>query len=103
MTPNMKAFSDEYALVKTGKKAPLSKEEWVRLGKNVGAFTAGSAVGGGLGYVARKKLLPKLLPHLGPKQRTALALGGGAATGILSTLALKHHMRTMNDSIKRND
>ena len=103
MTPSITAFVDELYLIKIGERKPLAKEEWKQLAKNVGAMGIGSFIGGGSGYAARKKLLPKLLPYLGPKSRTAVGVGGGALVGLLSAGAIKHHLRTLDDSGKRND
>jgi hypothetical protein len=84
-------------------KKRLSKDELKQLAKNVGAFGVGAGLGGGAGYLVRQKLLPKILPELTPKARTAIGVGGGVLTGLLSAGALKHHMRLLDESGKRNN
>jgi len=103
MTPLMqKTLAHELGRVKLAAK-DLSKDELRQLAKNVGAFGLGAGLGGGAGYAVRRKLLPKMLPHLGPGAQTAVGVGGGVLTGLLSAAALKHHLRSLDESGQRND
>ena len=61
MTPRMTSFTDE--LVKIAWEAPTS-DELKDLARNVAVYGGGLAVGGGLGYAAREKVLPFLLQHI---------------------------------------
>ena len=85
-------------LTKKGAWKPPSKDELKTLGKDVGAWGLGLGVGTGAGYAIRKKLLPKALPHLGPKVTTGLLLGGSALTGLLGAEAYRRHQKRMDDS-----
>ena len=94
MMPSMTAFADE--MVKIAWERPTS-DELKHLAKSVGVYGAGLGVGGGLGYAARKKLMPKLLKHMGPKQVTALTVGTGAMGGLLSAAAMKKALFDKDD------
>lgn len=103
MTPLKQiVLARELGRVKEASK-PLTSDELKQLAKNVGAFSLGAGLGGGAGYAVRQKVLPKYLPQLGPKARTALGVGGGVLTGLLAAGALKHHLRSLDESGQRND
>lgn len=94
MEPSMTSFADE--LVKISWERP-SSDELKDLAKNVGVYGAGLGVGGGLGYAARKKLLPYLLQHMGPKQVTALTVGTGALGGLAGARAISRVLSPKQD------
>lgn len=95
MMPNIDSMVDELVLIKVAEedqrrpwKFP-SKAEWGQVGKNLAVYGGGIAAGTGLGYALRHKVLPKLLPHMGPKALTGIGYGGGALMSLATAAALK--------------
>ena len=86
MMPSIASFTDE--LVKIAWEAP-TKDELKDLARNVAIYGGGLAVGGGLGYAAREKVLPYLLQHMSPAQAKALTYGSGALAGLAGAAAMK--------------
>jgi len=100
MRPSIEAFSDE--LVKISKWQPPTKDELAELGKSVAMYGGGLAIGSAAGYAARKKLMPKLIPVMGPKLTDATIYGGGALTGLLGGAALKKILKRAKDARERD-
>lgn len=98
MIPSMKAMANELVLIKQAAWQPPSKEELKTLAKNVGAWGVGLGIGSAGGYALRKKVLPHLTPHLGPKATTALLYGGGALAGLLTSEAFRRHLKRLHDA-----
>lgn len=103
MSSSMAAMMEEIVLIKQAAWKPPSKEELKTLAKDVGMKGLGVGIGMGGGYAVRKKLLPKLLKHVGPKSATALLYGGGALTGLLMSELYKRHAQRMDESRTSND
>jgi hypothetical protein len=74
-------------LTKESWEAP-SAEELKSVAKKIGVYTLGSFIGSSLGYAANELALPKLMKHLGQKERAILAGGLGIGAGLASTAAL---------------
>lgn len=86
-------FADEFTLIKAAKQQKsLSRTDVNQALKNL-VFGAGAyGLGSATSAVARRAILPRLLPSLSPTQRLAI----GTATGLLtagSALALAQGMK----------
>ena len=86
-------FADELMLIKAARQRKnLSEVDTKRVLKNLALGAGAYGLGSATSAVARRAILPRLLPSLSPTQRMAL----GAASGLLtagSALALAQGMR----------
>lgn len=101
MMPNMTSMLEEMIFIKQAWEPP-SKEELKQLAKDVAGVGIGLGAGAGAGYAIRKKLLPKALPHLGPKTTTGLITGTGALVGLLGSQLYQQHQKRLDDAKQRN-
>ena len=66
-----------------------TKNELKRFVQKAGVYSLGLGIGTSLGFAANQLVLPKIMKHLGPKERAILAGGIGVAAGLAAGAGTK--------------